>query len=124
MKQIQGSERVKINEYVHAWSKFLFVSLLLFFDFFPQINHFYYLTSLQVENDRAHLRDIQLKTGRKIFHISAFPMYYSLNSWIGEYEMTKLIKTIIYTFASNPEKRTQNKHRKAWMKWNVKKWII
>ena len=32
-------------------------------------------------------------------------MYHSLNSWIGEFEMTKLIKTIIFTFASNPEKK-------------------
>ena len=43
MKQIQGSVRVKIKEYVHAWSEFLFVSLLVIFNFFPQINHFYYL---------------------------------------------------------------------------------
>ena len=39
MKQIQGSVSVKINENVHAWSEFLFVSLLLIFNFFPQINH-------------------------------------------------------------------------------------
>ena len=61
---------VKINEYVHAWSEFLFVSLLVIFNFFPQINHFYYFTSLHgfqdVENLYcAHLRDIELKTGRK-----------------------------------------------------------
>ena len=72
MKQIQGSVtlKVKINEYVHAWSKFLLVSLLVIFNFFPQINHFYYFTSLHglqdVENHCAHLRDIELKTGRKI----------------------------------------------------------
>ena len=67
MKQIQGSVRVKINEYVHAWSEFLFVSLLVIFNnFFPQINYFYYFTSphgLQdVENHCANLRDIELKT--------------------------------------------------------------
>ena len=70
MKQMLGSLRVKINEYVHAWSEFLFVSLLVIFKFFPQINHFYYSTSLHglqdVENHCAHLRDIELKTGRKI----------------------------------------------------------
>ena len=38
MKQIQGSVSEKINEYVHAWCEFPFVSLL-FFIFFPQINH-------------------------------------------------------------------------------------
>ena len=62
MKQIQGSVRFKI--------KFLFVSPLVTFNFFPQIKHFYYFTSLHglqdVENHCAHLRDIELKTGRKI----------------------------------------------------------
>ena len=46
------------------------------------------------------------------FHISAFPIYDSLYNCIGEHEITKL------KFASNPEKRTQNKHKKTWMKWN------
>ena len=103
MKQIQGSVMVKINEYVHTWSEFLFVSLLFIFNFFPQINHFYYFTSLHglqdVENHCAHLRDIELKTGRK-FHISAFSMYYSLYC-IGEHEITKLKKIS----ASNSEKK-------------------
>ena len=43
-----------------------------------------------VENHCPHLRDIELKTGRKIPFISAFPIYYSLNNWIGEHEITKL----------------------------------
>ena len=74
MKQIQGSVRVKIKEYVHALSEFLFVSLLIF-NFFPQINHFSYFTSLHglqdVENHCAHLRDIELhlKAGRKISYL-------------------------------------------------------
>ena len=59
MKQIQSRVRVKINEYVHAWFEFLFVSLLIF-NFFPQIDHFYYFMSLHglqdVENHCAHLR--------------------------------------------------------------------
>ena len=46
MKQIQGSVRVKIKEYVHAWCEFLFVSLLVILNFFPQINQFYYFTSV------------------------------------------------------------------------------
>ena len=33
MKQIQGSVKVKINEYVHAWSDFLSFSLPLIFNF-------------------------------------------------------------------------------------------
>ena len=73
MKQIQSSVRVNINEYVYAWSEFLFVSLLVIFNFFPQMNHFYYFTSLHglqdVENHCAHLRDIELKTGRKIPYV-------------------------------------------------------
>ena len=93
MKQIQGSVRVKIKEYVHAWSEFLFVSLLVTFNFFPQINHFYYFTFLNglqdVENHCVHLRDIELKTGRKKFHISTIRMYYSLCNWTGEHEITK-----------------------------------
>ena len=64
MKQIQDGVMVKIKEYVHAWSEFLFVSLLVIFNFFPQINHSYYFTSLyaleDVENHCAHLRDIEL----------------------------------------------------------------
>ena len=45
---------------------------------FAQINHFYYFTSLHglqdVENHRAHLRDIdrELNTGRKISYLG-FP---------------------------------------------------
>ena len=55
MKQIQGSVRVKINEYVHAWSEFLYVLPLVIFNFFPQINHFTSLHGLQdFENHYAH----------------------------------------------------------------------
>ena len=76
MKQMQGSVRVKIKEYVHAWSEFLFVSLLVIFNFIPQINHFFYSTSLHglqdVENHCAHLRRIELQTGRKIPYL-CFP---------------------------------------------------
>ena len=67
---------VKINEYGKEWSEFLFVSLLVIFSFFPQINHFYYFTSLHglqdVQNHCAHLGDIELKTGRKIPYL-CFP---------------------------------------------------
>ena len=73
IKQMQGSVRVKINEYVHAWCEFLFVSLLVIFNFFTQINHFCYFSFLHglqdVENHCAHLRDIELKTGRKISYL-------------------------------------------------------
>ena len=90
MKQIQGSVRVKIDEYVHAWFEFLFVSLPLIFIFFPQINHFYYFTSLHglqdVENHCTHLRDIELKTGRKIPYFRFPQVLFS----IGEHEITKL----------------------------------
>ena len=114
MKPIQGRVRVKIKEHVHAWSEFLFVSLLVIFNFFPQLNHFYYFTSLHgfqdVENHCTHLRDTELKTGGKIPFISAFPMRYSLYNWIGEQEISKPKKKI---FASNQERRTQKQAQKT-----------
>ena len=61
-----------------------------------------------VENHCAHLRDIELKTGRKIPYL-LFPIYYSLYNCIGEQEMTKLKKKI---FASNPEKKGQKQVQK------------
>ena len=62
-----------MKEYVHALPEFLFVSLLVIFNFFPQINHLYYLRHLHgfqdVENHCAHLRDIKLKNGTKILYL-------------------------------------------------------
>ena len=122
MKQIQGSVRVKIKENVHAWSEFLFVSLLLIFNFFPQINHFYFFTSrhgLQdVENHCAHLRDIELKTGRKIPYLRfphvLFSIWLDLRVW--NYKTKKNI------FASNPEKRTQKDMNE--MEWHKMDYLI
>ena len=78
MKQIQGSVRVKINEYVLAWSDFLFVSLLAIFNF----NYFYCFTSLHglqdVENHGAHLRDMELKTGREIQYLRLLHVLFSI----------------------------------------------
>ena len=116
MEQIQGRVRVKIKEYVHAWSEFFFVSLLFIFNFFPRINQFYYFTSLHVlqdvENHCAHLRDIELKTGKK-FHIFAFPMYYSLCNWIGEHEITKLKKYICFESRKKKDTRTSTKRHES-----------
>ena len=79
---IQGSVRVKIKEYVHAWSKFLFVSLLVIFNLIPQINHFYYFTSVHgvqdVENHCAQLKGIELKTGRKIPYLRFLHVLFSI----------------------------------------------
>ena len=91
---IQSSVRVKIKEYVHAWFELLFFSLLVIFNFFSQINHFYYFTSLHglqdVENHCAHLRDIELKTARKKSISPLSPcIIYSLYNWILEHEITK-----------------------------------
>ena len=106
MKQIQSGVRVKIKEYVHAWSEFLFVSPLVIFNFSPQINHFYYFVSIHglqdVENHCALLREK--------FHISASPMCYSLYNWIGEHEITKLKKNIGF---ESREKGHKNKHKKT-----------
>ena len=84
MKQLQGSVRVKINNgYVHAWSEFLFVALLVIFNLFSQINHFYHLTSLHnlqdVENHyRAHLRDVEWNTGRKTLYLRFLHVLFSI----------------------------------------------
>ena len=90
MKQIQGSVRVKINEYVHAWSEFLFVSLLVIFNFFPQINNFTILRlymACKMWKITAVTWEISSWRLVEKFHISAFPMYYSLCKvcplWIG-----------------------------------------
>ena len=107
MKQNQGSVRVKINEYVHAWSEFLFVSLLLIFNFSPHINHFYYFTSLHGLQDlEITALTWEISSWRLVekFHISAFRMYYSLYNWIGELNWN--YKT------SSPEKRTQKQAQK------------
>ena len=47
----------------------------------------------------------EISSGRLVekFHIFAFPMYYSLHNWIGDHEITRLKKKVI--FASNPEKK-------------------
>ena len=50
--------RVKISEYVHSWFEFLCVSLLLIFNFFPPINHFYYFTSLHGLQDVLNMLHI------------------------------------------------------------------
>ena len=111
MKQVQGSVRDKINEYVHAWCEFPFISLL-FFNFFTQINHFHYLTSLlglqDLENHCGHLRPVE-----KIFHISAFPLYYSLYNWIREHESTKLKKKKMLGIQKKKKKTLKNKHKKT-----------
>ena len=64
MKQIQGSVK-----FVHGPSFFSF-HFLSFSISFPKLTIFYYSTSLHglqdVENHCTHLRDIELKTGRRI----------------------------------------------------------
>ena len=98
-----------MNTFIHAWSEFLFVPLFVIFNFFLKMNHFYYFTSLHglqdVENHCPHLRDNELKTGRKIF-----PMYYSLYNWIREYEITKLKNIYLLRIQKKGHK---SKHKKT-----------
>ena len=58
---------------MHGPSFSSFPLLLVVFNFFPQINHFYYFTSLHVlqdvQNHCAHLRDMELKTDRTIQYL-------------------------------------------------------
>ena len=125
MKQIQGSVRVKIKENVHAWSEFLFVSLLLIFNFFPQINHFCYFTSLHgCKMWKITALTWEISSSRLVdkFHISAFSMYYSLYNWIGELAWNyKTKKTYLLRIQKKGHK---NKHKKTWMKWNDTNWTI
>ena len=109
MKQVQASARVKIKEYVHAWSEFVFVSLLVIFIVFPQINYFYSFTSLHGLQDALTL---EVSSGRLVekFPISAFPMYYFLYNWIGEHEITK--KKHLLRIQKNGHKK---KHKKRCM---------
>ena len=96
-------------------TSFSFVSHLVTFNFFPQINHFYYFTSLHglqdVENHCAHLRDIELQTGRKIPY-PLFPhVIFSIYNWICAHDFTKL-KKYIYLLR-NQKKGHKNKHKKT-----------
>ena len=113
MKQIQGSVKVKIKEYVHAPSELLFVLLLAIFNFFPRMNYFYYFTSVHglqdVKNHCTHLRDIELKSGRKIPYLP-FPMYYSLYNWIGEHEITKPKKKFCFESRKKDTKTSTKRH--------------
>ena len=124
MKQIQGSVRVKIKVYVHAWSEFLFISRLVIFNFFPQINHFYCFTSVHgLQDGEITALTWEISSWRLVdkFYIFAFPMYYSLYNWIGEHEITKLQKKYLLRIQRKGHK---NKHKKTWMKWNDTKWTI
>ena len=113
-----------MNTFMHGPSFFSFH----FFSFsisFPKLTilPFYVSTWLaDVENHWTHLRDIELKTDRKIPYFR-FPMYYSLYNWIAEHEITKLRKKI---FASNPEKRTQKQTQKDMneMEWHKMDYLI
>ena len=116
MKQIQGSVRVKIKEYVHAWSEFLFVLLLVIFNFFPQINHFTIL--------RLYMACKMWKIAALTFEIywledwwknSIFllhPIYYSLyNNCTGEHEITKLKRNICFESRKNGTKTSTERHK-------------
>ena len=93
---------------------------LSFSIYFPKVAIFYYYTSIhglqEVENHCALLREK--------FHISAFPMCYSLYNWIGEHEITKLKKKYLLRI---PRKRTQKKAQKDMneMEWRERDgWIF
>ena len=94
-----------MNTFMHGTSFFSFH----FFNFFFQINHIYYFTSLHGLQDVENHCTWEISSWRQVekFHISAVPMYYSLCNWIGEHEITKRKK-----IAANPEKRTQKQAQK------------
>ena len=109
------------------------------FHFFPQINQFQFfsfsisfpkLTSFTISRLymsckmlKITARTWEISSWRLVekFHISAFPMYYSLCNWIGEHEITKLKKYICFESRKRGHK---NMHKKTWIKWNGTKWTI
>ena len=100
------------NTFMHGPSLFSF-HFLSFSMSFPKLTIFTLLRlymAYKMWKITALTREIS--SGRLVekFHISAFPMYYSLYNWIGEHEITKLKKK--KTFASNPEKWTQKEAQK------------
>ena len=100
------------------------VRVFLRFTSFPQLNQFYYFTSLHVlqdvKNHCARLRDIELKTGRKIPYLR-FPhvllsMQLDWRAW--NYKTKKVYLLRIQ------KKGHKNKHKKTWIKRNDTKWTI
>ena len=78
-----------------------------------QINHFYYFTSLyglqDVKNHCAHLRDIELKTGRKIPYLRFPQVLFSLYDSIGEHEITKLKKKYLLRIQKKKDTKISKK---------------
>ena len=125
MKQIQGSVRVKIEAYVHAWSEFLFVSPLLIFNLFPQINHidcFSLYMACKMWKITALTWEISSWRLVEKFHISAFPMYYSLYNWIREHGITKPKKK--NTCFESRKKDTQAQKDINGMEWHKMDYLI
>ena len=112
MKQIQGSVRVKSKEYVQAWSEFLFVSLLVISISFPKLAIFTILRLYMACN----MWEISSWRLAEQFHISAFPMYYSLYKWIGEHEITKLKRKICFESRKKDTKTSTKTHEMEWYK--------
>ena len=75
---------------------------------FPKLTMFTILR-LNMACKMGNLRDIELRSGRKIF---AFPVYYFLYNWIGEHEITKLKKKYLLGIQKKGDK---NKHKKTGM---------
>ena len=128
MKQIQGSERVKIKESVHVsvyGPNFFSFHLLSFSISFPELTIFTILRlymACKMWKITAPAWEISSWRLVEKFHISAFPMYYSLYNWIRRawsYK-TKKKKNLL----RSQKKWHKNKHIKTWMKWNVTKWTI
>ena len=104
MKQIQGSVTVKINEYVHSWSEFLCVSVLLIFNFFPKLTIFtilrLYMACKMWKITALTWEISSWRLVKKIpylpFHV-LFSILLDCGTW--NYKTTKNI------FALNPEKK-------------------
>ena len=121
-KVVQGSKLR--NTFMHGPSLFSF-HFLSFSMSFPKLTIFTLLRLyMACKMWKITALTLEISSGRLVekFHISAFPMYYSLYNWIGEHEITKLKKktNICFEFRKMDTKRSTKRH--AWMKWNEVKW--
>ena len=100
MKQIQDSVRVKIKEYVElhgpSFFSFHFLSFSISFSRLTIFTILRFYMTCKMWKITALTWEISSCRLVEKFHISAFPMYYSLYNWIGEHEITKLKKNICF----------------------------
>ena len=114
MKQIQGSVRVKINEYVRSWSEFLCVSFVLTFNFFPKINHFFTILRLYMACKMWKITALtwEISSWRLVekFHISAFYVLFSILLDCGAWNYKTKEKNVCFESRKKDTKTSTKRH--------------